>query len=82
MPSDLYASIFVPCCNFFNPPALPTFGPRGVSLDVSDEMATTRRQCKHLLNRLFAMVCMYVCVYVCIVCVCMYVCIMYVYVCT
>lgn len=35
---------------------LPTFSPRGVSLDVSDEMGTTRRQCKHLLNRLFAMV--------------------------
>ena len=32
------------------------FSPRGVSLDVSDEIATTWRQCKHMLLRLFGMV--------------------------
>lgn len=35
---------------------LPTFSPRGVSLDMSDEIATTWRQCKHMLLRLFGMV--------------------------
>lgn len=34
---------------------MPAFAPRGVSLDVSDEIATTRRQCKHLLQLLFSM---------------------------
>ncbi|XP_064394192.1 uncharacterized protein LOC135341540 isoform X2 [Halichondria panicea] len=34
---------------------LPMFSPRGVSLDVSDEIATTWRQCKHMLLRLFGM---------------------------
>lgn len=32
---------------------LPALSPRGVSLDVSDELATTKRQCRHLLRRLF-----------------------------
>ncbi len=41
---------------FFPHVELPTFAPRGVSLDISDEIATTRRQCKHLLNQLFGMV--------------------------
>jgi Ras GTPase-activating-like protein IQGAP2/3 len=32
---------------------MPALSPRGVSLDISDELATTKRQCKHLLRRLF-----------------------------
>ena len=32
---------------------MPALSPRGVSLDVSDELATTKRQCRHLLRRLF-----------------------------
>jgi len=34
---------------------MPALAPRGVSLDISDEIATTWRQCKHLLMRLFRM---------------------------
>jgi Ras GTPase-activating-like protein IQGAP2/3 len=32
---------------------MPVQSPRGVSLDVYDELATTKRQCRHLLKRLF-----------------------------
>ena len=37
-------------------PDLPTFAPHGVSLDMTDELATARRRCKHLLTRVFGMV--------------------------
>lgn len=36
--------------------AMPAPSPRGVSLDVFDELATTKRQCRHLLRRLFRVV--------------------------
>lgn len=35
---------------------MPAPSPRGVSLDVFDELATTKRQCRHLLRRLFRVV--------------------------
>lgn len=50
----MHDEIYFLLCNIIAD--LPTFAPRGVSLDMSDEIATKRRQCKHLLNRLFAMV--------------------------
>ena len=42
---------FSSCCT-----DLPTFAPHGVSLDMTDELATARRRCKHLLTRVFGMV--------------------------